>query len=199
MNFGGEIMINPQTPMARKNGLVIQETTDEVLVYDLETDKAHCLNQTAAFVWKKCDGNTSVEEIVKQFEKQTGSRIEEDLVWLAIDQLNERKLLEKNIASKFAGESRRSVLKKIGFASIVALPVIASLVAPTAILAVACTGIQTPASCGSGNCNTNTQCSDPVGCGSCPVGTSCRCTGAGNTCSCQSNPAFSKPSAGKKG
>ncbi len=88
-------MINPQTPLARKNGLVIQELPDEVLVYDLETDKAHCLNQTAAFVWKKCDGKTSVAAIVGQFKQQTGSVIEEDLVWLAIDQLNERKLLEK--------------------------------------------------------------------------------------------------------
>jgi hypothetical protein len=181
MNFGGETMINPQTPMARKNGLVIQETTEEVLVYDLETDKAHCLNRTAAFVWKKCDGKTSVEEIVKQFEKQTGSRVEEDLVWLAIDQLSERKLLEKTVATKFAGESRRSVLKKIGFASVIALPVIASLVAPTAVLAVACSGVQTAASCGSGNCNRGTPCSS---CGPCPAGTTCGCSGAGATCEC---------------
>jgi len=178
-------MINPQTPLARRNGLVIQETPDEVLVYDLETDKAHCLNQTAAFVWKKCDGKTSVTEIVGQFEKQTGSIIEEDLVWLAIDQLNERKLLEKNIASKFTGESRRSVLKKIGFASVVALPVIASLVAPSAVLAVACSGVQTPASCGSGNCNAGTPCTSDAQCGTCPQGQVCACTGAGSTCSCQ--------------
>lgn len=179
-------MINPQTPMARRNGLVIQETTDEVLVYDLETDKAHCLNRTAAFVWKKCDGNTSVEEIVKQFEKQTGSRVEEDLVWLAIDQLNERKLLEKNVVSKFAGESRRSVLKKIGFASVVALPVIASLVAPTAVLAVACSGVQSPASCGSGNCNRGTPCNScsPA----CAAGQTCGCSGTGASCECFGTP-----------
>ncbi len=189
MNFGGEIMINPQTPMARKNGLVIQETTEEVLVYDLETDKAHCLNRTAAFVWKKCDGKTSVEEIVKQFEKQTGSRIEEDLVWLAIDQLSERKLLEKTVASKFAGESRRSVLKKIGFASVIALPVIASLVAPTAVLAVACSGVQTASSCGSGNCNRGTPCSscNPA----CVAPAVCGCSGAGASCECIT-PAFAK-------
>ena len=178
-------MINPQTPLARKNGLVIQELPDEVLVYDLETDKAHCLNQTAAFVWKKCDGKTSVAAIVGQFKQQTGSVIEEDLVWLAIDQLNERKLLEKNVTSKFAGESRRSVLKKIGFASVVALPVIASLVAPTAVLAVACSGTQTPTSCGLGNCNRGTPCVSDTQCGTCPAGQICACTGAGSSCSCQ--------------
>jgi hypothetical protein len=31
-------------PLARKEGLVIQELPDEVLVYDLDRDRAHCLN-----------------------------------------------------------------------------------------------------------------------------------------------------------
>ncbi|HEX8286848.1 MAG TPA: PqqD family protein [Pyrinomonadaceae bacterium] len=187
-------MINPQAPTARKNGLVVQEMPDEVLVYDLETDKAHCLNQTAAFVWKNCDGKTSVNEIVAQFEKQQGSKINEDLVWLAIDQLSERKLLENSVATKFAGESRRSVLKKIGFASVVALPVIASLVAPTAVLAVACSGVQTPASCGAGAggaaCNSATPCSDCGG--ACQSGQQCRCSGVGSSCTCQGGRAAQK-------
>ncbi|MCU1288417.1 MAG: hypothetical protein JWN60_646 [Acidobacteria bacterium] len=196
MNFGGEIMNNPQAPTARKNGLVIQEMPDEVLVYDLKTDKAHCLNQTAAFVWKNCDGKTSVSEIVLQFEKQSGTKVEEDLIWLAIDQLNERNLLETNVTSKFAGESRRSVLKKIGFASVVALPVIASLVAPTAVLAVACSGVQTADSCGTGNCNRGTPCTScsPA----CGAGFACGCSGAGATCECIAT-AGAKTAASKKG
>ena len=178
-------MINPQIPMARKNGIVIQELPNELLVYELETNKAHCLNKTAAFVWKKCDGKTSVEEIVLQFEKQTGKRIEEDLVWLALDQLKEHKLLENNITSKFVGESRRSVLKRIGLASVIALPIISSLTVPVAAQ-VACSGIQTPASCASANCNSNTLCTSAEQCGDCPPGTSCRCTGSGSpTCSCR--------------
>ena len=46
-------MDNSQYPVARKSGLVVQEMPDEVLVYDLNSNKAHCLNQTAASVWKK--------------------------------------------------------------------------------------------------------------------------------------------------
>ena len=136
-------MNNSQNPVARREKLVIQELPDEVLVYDLETNKAHCLNQTAAFVWKYCNGANSVADIVSQFEQKSGSRVPEDLIWLAIDQLNERNLLEKDLPTKFAGESRRAVLKKIGFASIIALPVIASLTAPTAIMAVGCSGVVT--------------------------------------------------------
>ena len=30
---------------------------DELLVYDARTHRGHCLNQTAAAVWKACDGN----------------------------------------------------------------------------------------------------------------------------------------------
>ena len=134
-------MNNSQTPEARREGLVIQDMPDEVLVYDLNTNKAHCLNQTAAFVWKACDGNNSIADITNLFAQQSGDQINEDLIWLAIDQLKENDLLEKEINSKFKGESRRSVIKKIGLATVVALPIVASLAAPTsALAAVSCLG-----------------------------------------------------------
>ena len=43
-------MNSSQIPVARKEGLVIQETSNEVLVYDLTINKAFCLNQTSAIV-----------------------------------------------------------------------------------------------------------------------------------------------------
>lgn len=153
-----------QKPVARKDGLVIQEMPDEVLVYDLQTNKAHCLNQTAAFVWKNCNGENSVSDIVRQFEGETGADVQNDLVWLAIDQLGERNLLETNLPAKFAGESRRSVLKKIGFASMVALPVIASMAAPTAVMAAGCSGVRDGDNGGCVGCN-GAPCSCPTGTG----------------------------------
>ena len=129
-------MNNPNNPMARQNGIVVQEMPDEVLVYDLDSNKAHCLNSSAAQVWKSCDGSNTVADIVKQFD----GKVTEDFVWLAIDQLNENGLLQNEIAPRFAGQSRRQVLKTIGLASMVAIPVIASLVAPSsAMAAVSCT------------------------------------------------------------
>jgi len=126
--------------MARQNGLVVQEMPDEVLVYDLNSNKAHCLNQSAAFVWKSCDGTNSIEDIVRQFESNGKGKVTEDFVWLAIDQLNENGLLDGEVAPRFAGQSRRQVLKTIGLASMVAVPVIASLVAPQKALgAASCT------------------------------------------------------------
>ncbi len=149
-------MNNSQRPIARKDGLVIQEMPDEVLVFDMETNKAHCLNETAAFVWKACDGKNSVTEISKLFGNQSGKPIDENLVWLAIDQLNENNLLEEKIQANFNGQSRREVIKKIGLAAVIALPIVSSLVAPTAAFAVACSG--TVANCVSpaGTCDPGT-------------------------------------------
>ena len=128
-------MNNSQFPIARKNGLVVQEVPDEVLVYDLDTNKAHCLNQTAAMVWKWCDGNNSITDIAKLVESQAGGSVSEDFVWLAVDQLSEKNLLEHGIKANFAGQTRREVIKKIGLASVIGLPIIASLVAPTSVFA----------------------------------------------------------------
>ena len=146
-------MNSPKNPTARQNGLVIQELPDEVLVYDLDSNKAHCLNQSAAFIWKSCDGSTSVSDIVREFESNGKGKVTEDFVWLAIDQLNENGLLDGGIVPRFQGQSRRQVLKTIGLASLVALPVIASLVAPqNAMGAVSC-------SCGTaGDCTLKASC-----------------------------------------
>ena len=150
---------DPQNPMARQNGLVVQEMPDEVLVYDLDTNKAHCLNQSAAFVWKSCDGNNSIMDIVKQFESNGSGKVTEDFVWLAIDQLNENGLLESKAAPKFPGQSRRQVLKTIGLASMVAIPVIASLVAPQKALGtVSCVCTQ------ASQCATQTSCPSTTNC-----------------------------------
>lgn len=153
-----------QNPIARHAGLVIQEMPDEVLVYDMDSNKAHCLNETAAFVWKSCDGKNSVTDIVREFEKNAGGRVSEDFVWLAIDQLNENGLLEASAEAHFAGQSRRDVLKKIGLASIIALPVIASLVAPkSAMAASSCACLSSPACNARPGCPSTTCCNNASG------------------------------------
>lgn len=149
-------MTNSQYPTARKRGLVVQEMPDELLVYDLDSNKAHCLNQSAAIVWRACDGKNSIADIAKIVEKSAGSSVSDDFVWLAIDQLSENALLEDGLRASFTGGSRREAIKKIGMASMVALPIIASLVAPqTAMAALSCA------------CNVNTDCRTPQNSG-CP-------------------------------
>lgn len=126
-------------PIARKENLVIQEASDEVLVYDLKSNKAHCLNATAAFVWQSCDGATTIADISEKLAEKSGSQVPVELVWLAIDQLQEKELLSKGANLSEKGASRRDVLKKLGLAAVIALPVVASLVAPkNAMASVSC-------------------------------------------------------------
>jgi hypothetical protein len=121
-------MNNSTQPLARKEGLIIQELPEEVLVYDSSSDKAHCLNHTAALVWKYCD-------------RELNTPIKEELVWLALDQLEKETLLEKEtqFSLKSFGVSRREVIKRIGLASVVALPIVTSLLNPMSASAANCT------------------------------------------------------------
>ena len=145
-------------PLARKAGLIIKELDDEVLVYDLESDKAHCLNQTAARVWQHCDGKRTVSQLRRLMEKEAGSFIPEELIWLALDQLEQFKLLKAPVSrpKNLAGMSRRRLIRTAGIAAAVSIPVITSIIAPIPAQAASCT-----APTNRNNdcpCNSSTQC-----------------------------------------
>ncbi len=151
-------MINSQIPEARKQGLVVQEMPEEVLIYDLDTNKAHCLNNTAAFVWKSCNGKNSVADIAKMFEADSGNVVQEDLIWLAIEQLNDKNLLDADVPTNIKGQNRREVIKKIGLASMIALPIVASLAAPSSVLANVSCSCTAAAQCAATNCPSLVNC-----------------------------------------
>lgn len=120
-------------PRGRKAGLIVKKLNDEVLVYDLERDKVHSLNSSAAFIWKKCNGHGTVGEVAQALSKEFKVPADEQTVWLALDQLSKFNLLEAKI-TRPAGMpqiSRRQMMR-IGAAAAFALPVIVSIVAPTA-------------------------------------------------------------------
>lgn len=147
-------------PRAKEEGLVVQEMPDELLVYDLVRHKAHCLNQTAALVWKRCDGKTSVKQMIRLLEKETDGPVDEAVVNLAFDQLAKAHLLQDH-QGKWPGDagiSRREVMRRIGVAAAVSLPVVTSIVAPTAAQAANClpagASCTASAQCCSGVCST---------------------------------------------
>lgn len=124
-------------PVSRKANVVVQESGNEVLIYDLIENRAFNLNETSAFVWQACDGNNTVGDIANQISRKMKSPINEDFVWLALQQLKKENLIENDLESAmpFDGLSRREVIRRVGFASMVALPIVSSLIAPTAIQA----------------------------------------------------------------
>ncbi len=177
-----EKLKNENKPLSRRDNVVVQEIDGEVLIYDLVKNKAFCLNKTSALVWQSCDGKKTIAEISDWLGKQLNSNVNEDIVWLALDQLSQENLIvrETKPVSKFAGLSRRQVIKQVGLATVIALPIITSLVAPLAIHAnSSCIPLAGGCTCPNGTIGI--ICTPTVPC----VDTNCRCLrinngGAGN-------------------
>ncbi len=149
-------MTSKLAPKARKNKLIVKELSNEVLIYDENNHQAHCLNETAALVWKCCDGRTSIAKMTRRLEKQLSVAVPEQTVWLALKQLEGSRLLDMPVTSRarIPHTSRRAVMRTIGIAA-VALPLITSIHAAPAAAAGSCrTGGQTcsPPSSNPGNC-----------------------------------------------
>lgn len=150
-------MSKENKPRSRRDNIVVQEVDGETLIYDLESNKALCLNHTSAIVWQACDGKRTIAEINDLLGKQLKVQTNEDVVWLALDQLSKAKLVDPRVdlGTKFQNLSRREVIRKIGIGSMIALPMVASLVAPTAIHAQSgglAPGTFSGTAMGTGNC-----------------------------------------------
>jgi hypothetical protein len=146
-------------PQARRSGLIIQEVDSEILIYDQDTNKAHCLNQTAAKVWNYCDGETTLADACSALSRDLETPVDEKLVWYAVDQFSKDNLLEKEIevpAFIIPGMNRRQMVRTLGLAAVVAVPLVTSIVAPTPAQAATCLPpgqpCTAPGQCCSGGC-----------------------------------------------
>lgn len=164
-------------PLCRKTDLAVQELDGETLIYDFIKDKAFCLNKTSALVWNACDGTNSISEISQIITKKLNSPANEELIWLAISQLKKENLIAngEEVADNFQGLSRREVIKKAALGTMIALPVISGLIAPTAIHAAsACSTLN-----GACQCPTTTGVGGSCTSASCGLNCSCVTTGCG--------------------
>lgn len=112
-------------PCARQTGLIIEELPEEVLVYDSDRDHAMCLNQTAAAVWKHCDGETTPARMARLIEKEFQITGGDEVVALALDHLEKAHLLTGDAPARLSGMSRREVVRRL--AASAALPAIAMI------------------------------------------------------------------------
>ncbi|HWN10302.1 MAG TPA: hypothetical protein VNO50_13725 [Pyrinomonadaceae bacterium] len=144
-------------PLARKEGLVIKEVDDEVLVYDLARDQAHCLNASAAGIWRLCDGKNSVDQLAITFGRASGAKPDASLILLGLQDLQRNHLLENgNLANQSVGVgmSRREAVRRIGIGAAIAVPLVISISAPTAVqAAVSCSARCKPCSSGTECCS----------------------------------------------
>ena len=116
---------------------MVRELADETLVYDLEGHRAHCLNRTAALVWKLCDGENTVSRIAEKMGERLSARVPGEVVRLALDQLADRGLLTPcDVRPPEANSvSRRAMMRRLGLAAAVALPLVTSIISPTPVMA----------------------------------------------------------------
>jgi len=123
-------------PRARKDCLS-RELDDEVVIYDPQRHEGHCLNATAAAVWKLCDGKNSASQIALIVSRQFSAQVDESVVQLALEYLTDAHLLVEQKTS-VGSPSRRVALRRVGMAAAFALPLITSIVAPTPAHAATC-------------------------------------------------------------
>ncbi len=157
-------------PHGRKSGLIVKVADGEVLIYDLERDKAHCLNDTAARVWKYCDGKTTVAAACSSLSRELNAPCDQKVIWYALDQFAKDNLLEEKLvlpATASRGMNRRQMVRTLGLTAVIAVPVVTTILAPTAAQAatqnppggLCCV----PSQCTSGFCvNPAGNCSPPI-------------------------------------
>ena len=140
-------------PLARKENLIVEELGDELLVYDLTSDKVHCLTPLAAQVWRACDG-------ADRAALSARLTLSDDEVERAVSELDQSGLLASAPSTNGAsngGMSRRDFGLRISkvAAATASLPLVLTIPAPaiaqSSTLEEFCEAI--PASNGCGNCN----------------------------------------------
>lgn len=173
-------------PISRKSDLVVQEHIEEVLIYDLLIDKAFSLNATSSLIWNLCDGSRTIIEITNQLSEKSNSTIDEDFVWFALEELKSNNLLKNSeeISIDFSGLSRREVIRKVGLATLIALPTVTAVFAPSSIQAASATcstaapgGVQCRCGC---NVAQGATCSSGLAVDPCNPG--CTCTRTAASC-----------------
>jgi hypothetical protein len=122
-------------PEARTDQLIVEDLAEETVIYDLDRDQAHCLNRTAALVWRHCDGRATVGDLAALLGRELNFPSDERVVWLALDRLQKANLLQGSLEIPMDPDrySRRELARRLGLAGglAVLLPLLTTLTAPT--------------------------------------------------------------------
>src|SRR5258706_10415842 len=123
-------------PLARSEEIITKRIDGELLVYNRLRDEAHCLNETAAAIWKCCDGRTTANEIAELLSKKTGSTIDEKVIWLGLDELLRKHLLIETRANPERATrgltlSLRAANKRLGLCASIPISLSGTTTPPT--------------------------------------------------------------------
>lgn len=117
-------------PKARQDKVLAEKVGDELVVYDQERHRAHRLNRTAALVWRHCDGQWTVAQLVAFLQRELHPGVDEDVVLMTLDQLEKARLLE-NVVQRSTEDKRvlrRQVMRKVSLVGLsLFLPAVVTL------------------------------------------------------------------------
>jgi hypothetical protein len=159
---------------ARGEDLVVRELGNELLIYDRRADVAHCLTETAALVWRRCEDGATLDQMVDSVMARIGAAVDgrgdaETTVLRAIDELQEKALLREGAAPGLV--SRRQALRRM--AGVGAGAALAPLVVSAAVPKPA-EAFGSPLTCLGKNsatkCATASTCGTTAGNNCCPAG-----------------------------
>ena len=120
-------------PRSRSAGLLVQQVGDQLVAYDQLRQRLHVLSPTAALTWRQCNGRNDVAALAELVSRELGIAPDERLIMLALEQLDEARLLEERLAPAASADavSRREMLQWAAAAAAgVFLPTITSCGAP---------------------------------------------------------------------
>lgn len=148
-------------PTARMNDLLSTElASGEVIVFDKQRNRAHCLNPAAAAIWRACDGERTVAEVAAFVAAASGTAMDESVVRGSVRELGSLHLLEELPTGSLLPEgiTRRQAMARAGSAAAkaaVLVPLIATVLAPKSSAAASCQQPGSPCTVGSQCCSGN--------------------------------------------
>jgi hypothetical protein len=116
-------------PIARTEHLIFEEVLDESVIYNAEEKKVHNLNSTLTWIWRRCNGESTVQQIAADFGRQFETDNALEIVVSGLRQLQSSQLVDgmTNLGEMpESSVSRRSVVT----AGSVLLPAMISVLAP---------------------------------------------------------------------
>jgi len=124
------------------SGLLSEPLDDELILYDRNRDRGHCLNRTAALVWRLSDGEHSIADMAAILRTELDPAADENLVRHTLDHLHAVHLVD-GLSARSSDEmraSRRQFIAKIGLVGVASLllPVVTSVATPAAAETVSC-------------------------------------------------------------
>lgn len=109
-------------PNVKTSEILQQVVGEELLIYNLETNQAFCLNQMSADIYNLCDGTNEIPLIAEK------TQLPIEIVQVAINGFSKQNLLTETIKLPV---SRRDLLRNLTITTI-ALPVIQTIAVPIA-------------------------------------------------------------------